>query len=70
MLNMNPRKIGNNIKNARKKIGLTQAEIAKDAKIHVNYYARIERGETVPSVEVLEAISKILKIKSSDILPF
>ena len=67
---MNPQKIGHNIKNARKKSGLTQAEVAGKAKIHVNYYARIERGETVPSVEVLEAISKILKIKSSDILPF
>jgi transcriptional regulator with XRE-family HTH domain len=59
-----------NLKKARMKSGLTQAEIAEKINVHVNYYARIERGEVRPSLDTLEAITKILKVKSSDILPF
>jgi transcriptional regulator with XRE-family HTH domain len=66
----NQEQIGKNIKQARKKTKLTQAEVANKASIHVNYFAKIERGEVVPSIEVLEAIAKVLKIKSSEILPF
>jgi len=62
--------IGENLKIARQKLGLTQSEIAKKAKISTNYYARIERGEVNTSVETLESIFKALGVKSSDILPF
>jgi len=58
------------LKKARMKSGLTQVELAQKIDVHVNYYARIERGEVTPSLDTLEAISKILKVKSSDILPF
>ncbi len=67
---MNADHIGKNIKKARKKTSLTQSDVANKINIHPNYYARIERGELVPSLEVLEAIAKVLKVKSSDILPF
>lgn len=63
-------KIGENIKAARIQSGLTQIEVAKDAKISVNHYARIERGEVNCSVETLASILEVLKIKSSEILPF
>ncbi len=62
--------LGKNIKKARDKTGLTQAQVADKAGIHVNYFARIERGEENPSVEILESIAKALKVKSSEILPF
>jgi len=63
-------KIGENIKAARLDISMTQIEVAKKAEVSANYYARIERGEVNPSIETLEAILKVLKIKSSKILPF
>lgn len=63
-------KLGDNIKTIRKKIGLTQKQVAKKAGINTNYYARIERGEINPSFETIEKIVKALKIKSSKILPF
>ena len=66
----NSEQIGKNIKKARANTELTQAEVARKVGINVNYYARIERGEHVPSLDVLEAIAKVLKIKSSEILPF
>jgi transcriptional regulator with XRE-family HTH domain len=63
-------KLGKNLKKVRLRLGLTQAKVAEKADIHVNYYARIERGEENPSFEVLEKIAKALRVKSSEILPF
>ena len=37
--------LGDKLKRAREKAKMTQAEVAAKAGIHVNYYARIERGE-------------------------
>ena len=45
-------KLGKILKKARKEAGLTQAKLAVKAGIHVNYYARIERGEVNPGPEV------------------
>ena len=67
---MNLQKIGKNLKTARKRAQLTQAEVAEKAEIHPNYYAKIERGEIQPALDTLEKIFKILKVKSSEILPF
>ncbi|MEX0616644.1 MAG: helix-turn-helix transcriptional regulator [Candidatus Woykebacteria bacterium] len=62
--------LGKNLKKARQKSGMTQATVAEKAEVHVNYYARIERGEVNPSIEILENIAKALKVNSSEILPF
>lgn len=63
-------KIGKKIRKIREEKGLLQEEIAKAAGISSGYYARIERGEENPSASVIESICKVLKIKSSEILPF
>lgn len=52
---------------AREKAELTQAEVAERSGVHVNHYARIERGEENPSFEKLQAIMKALGIKSLDV---
>lgn len=67
---MNLKGTGNNIKKARKKLGLTQAEVAEKAKIHSNYYARIERGEEKPALDTLDNIAKVLKVKVSELITF
>ena len=67
---MSPQKIGKKLKEARKKLNMTQIDIANKADISVNYYARIERDEQNPTLETMERILKVLKVKSSDILPF
>lgn len=64
------KQFGQNIKSARNKSGLTQQQVADKAKMHVNYYARIERGEENPSYESLEKIIKALGVKSVEVLPF
>ena len=62
--------VGKRLKKARIQAKLTQAEVAQKIEVHVNYYARIERGEVTPSLDTLKALVKALKVKSSDILPF
>lgn len=62
--------IGHQLQQARRQRDLTQSEVAKRADTTVNHYAKIERGEVVPSLKTLEKILKALGIKSSDVLPF
>lgn len=62
--------LGKNIKKAREKIGLTQEQIAEKVGIHVSYVSRIERGKANPAYDILENLAKVLKVKSSDFLPF
>lgn len=64
------KELGSKLKATREKENLTQVEVATKADINVNYYARIERGEENPSLDILQRIIKALKAKSSDILPF
>ena len=58
------KEIGLKLKVAREKSGLTQAQVAEKAKLNVNYYAQIERGEVNTTFEKLESIMKALGIKS------
>lgn len=67
---MSPQKIGKKLKEARKKLGLKQSDVADKSGVSPNYYARIERDEENPTLETIEKIVKTLKIKSSDILSF
>lgn len=62
--------IASRIKKARLERNYTQAEIAFKLGLNVNYYARLERGLSTPSMGTFENIIKVLKVKSSDILPY
>ena len=62
--------IGKNLRKARKSQGREQIEVAEEAGISNSFYARLERGEGNPTLEVLFAVIKALHIKSSDIFPF
>lgn len=64
------KKFGLNLREARNQANMTQKEVSDKAAIHVNYYARIERGQENPSYEVIEKIIKALGVKSSEVLPF
>lgn len=62
--------IGKQLKIARENLKLTQAEVADKVGLHPNFYARVERGEEPISMDTMEKLVKVLKVKSSDILPF
>ena len=48
------------LKNARKKEGLTQAEVAEKANISTRQYQRYESGKRLPNVETAKLIAKAL----------
>lgn len=58
------------LKELRRTGGFTQLEVARMVGTDANYYAKIERGEATPSLNMFLKITTALKAKSSDILPF
>lgn len=54
---------GSQIKEAREKMSLTQADVAEKSGMTVNYFAMIERGEVNPSFEKIKNIARVLKLK-------
>lgn len=62
--------IGRKFRETRERRNMVQEEVAKMVGISITYYASIERGEENPTIAVIEGICKVLKIKSSKILPF
>ena len=59
--------LSSKLRAARASASLTQKQVADASGIHVNLYARIERGEGNPSFENLQSIMKVLEIKSLDL---
>lgn len=56
-------KLATQIKEAREKKGLTQAEAAKLAKVTETFFAMTERGESNPSYAKLNRILNVLGLK-------
>lgn len=70
MTNKTAKQIGHNLKQQREHQGFTQSDFANKVGINTNYYAKLEQGQSTPSLQMLERIVKALKIHSSNILPF
>ena len=64
---MSPRKLGVTLKRFREDRGMTQAELAKKAKVHRIYIAQIEARTKIPSIPALERIAKVLRVKLKDL---
>lgn len=58
-------KLAAQLKEAREEKGLTQAEVAKEAKVTETFYAMTERGEANPSLAKLNGMLKALGLKIS-----
>lgn len=68
MLIFDKREIGNKLLEARKRAGLTQAELAERAGLADRTYADIERGGVNMRLETLLRICQVLHITPDDIL--
>ena len=60
--------VGTNVRRARQAAGLSQEQLALDAKIDLTYAGGIERGRRNPSLEVLARIADALGVEPSDLL--
>lgn len=55
-------KIGEALREARKKAGLTQMELSSIVDVTRAYYADVERGRYTPSLKVLSKLAEALDI--------
>lgn len=66
---MDPKKsLGENLKQARKRVGKTQEEVAKAVGIERSTYAHYEIGTSSPDVNLLMEIAKVLNSSVSGLL--
>ena len=65
---MPPKKLGMTIKRLRDDRNLTQADLARKAKVHRVYVAQIEARTKTPSLAVLERIAKALRVPVTELL--
>jgi len=62
--------LGQSLRKARRAKDMTQQEVADAIGCEVNYYAKIERGKAIPSIQLLEKITKLLDVCATDLLGF
>lgn len=65
---MNQKEFGRNIKNIRKELKMTQADLAEQANISVIHVSHIETGTVNMSMETLLAICRALNVTPNDVL--
>jgi len=52
-----------NLRENRRKCGLTQAQLAEKAEISTHYVALIELARNIPKVETIERLAKVLNVE-------
>ena len=57
-----------NLRESRKRRNLSQAALAKRARVHVSYISMLERGVRMPSLETLEILAKALGVAPLELL--
>jgi len=61
--------IADNIRKARKKAGLSQDKLAREAGVAYNTVVKIESGENKnPTIETLRSIAKALDVSVDDLI--
>lgn len=62
------KKFCENLKSARKELGLTQKQIANELNVVESCYANWEQGRTEPNISFLRQLSLILGISIDDLI--
>ncbi|GMV30500.1 MAG: hypothetical protein AMXMBFR59_26250 [Rhodanobacteraceae bacterium] len=60
--------LGKIIAAERKRLGLTQEELADACGIHTTYVSQLERGLKSPTVRVIRQLGKALSLTAADLL--
>ena len=60
--------VAQNLLTSRNKKNLTQAALAKKAKVSVSYVSMLERGARTPPLDTLEILAKALAVSPLDLL--
>ena len=62
------RRLGENIVTYRKKLKLSQYQVADKSQVDRSYLAEVEEGKANPSIKFLHRIAKILKIRVGELI--
>lgn len=60
--------LGNELKKARVRAGLTQEQVAARARISREYVSQLERGRQSPTVDMLLRVCRILGTSASTVI--
>lgn len=67
-MGMDYRQLGQRIAARRKKLGLRQVQVCEKCDINNNYLSNIERGRSIPSLEVFMRICEALEVAPDQLL--
>ena len=62
-----PKTLGRRVQRLRKAAKLTQEQLAEKIGVSRAYAGYIEQGRNTPSLEVLEKIARVLRVKLSEL---
>lgn len=62
-------KLGKKIQKLRKELGISQEQLAFKLGLSRTHTGHIEQGRRSPSLEVLEKIARVLRVKVKDLFP-
>ncbi len=62
--------ISSNLSRIRKQQRYTQRAVAELAGLNPNYYAKVERGDGMPSLKTIHKLAKALEVTATDIVGF
>ncbi len=60
-------KLGKKIQKLRKNLDITQEELAEKINLSRTHIGHIEQGRKSPSIKVMEKLSRVLKVKISEL---
>lgn len=60
--------LGVNLRSARKKLGLSQEQVAERSGVHATEVSRIEAGKRDPRVTTVERLANAVEVKPGDLL--
>ena len=60
--------LGTNLRAARKRLGLTQEQVAERSGVHATEVSRIEAGKRDPQVSTLRKLAKAVESSPGDLL--
>jgi transcriptional regulator with XRE-family HTH domain len=59
--------LANGMKRLRRRLGMTQAQLAEAADLHVQYVSQVERDVRSPSMETIDAIANALGVTPAEL---
>ncbi|MDQ3724275.1 MAG: helix-turn-helix domain-containing protein [Actinomycetota bacterium] len=60
--------LGANLRSARKKLGLSQEQVAERSGVHATEVSRIEAGKRDPRVTTVERLARAVEVRPGELL--